>query len=126
MPNYYDTLGVNKDASDAEIKAAYRKLARQHHPDRNPGDKQAEARFKEIQEAFAVLSDKKKRAQYDRFGTVSPDMPEGWNGQPGGMPFGGGFGQASEIDPAQLEELFRPFRAPGGLGGSARVVAPTL
>src|SRR5690348_11449125 len=99
MPtNFYDTLGVKKDASDAEIKAAYRKLARQHHPDRNPGDKQAEARFKEIQEAFAVLSDKKKRAHYDRFGTVMPEgMPEGFNGQQGN-PFGG-FSQTTDIDP---------------------------
>ncbi len=117
MPTkYYDILGVQKDASDAEIKAAYRKLAREHHPDRNPGDKQAETRFKEIQEAFAVLSDKKKRAKYDRFGSVGPDMPDGWNGQQGGIPFGGGFGQATDIDPSQLDEILGRF---GGMGGFA-------
>src|SRR5262249_1823730 len=69
MPrDYYETLGLKREASDDEIKKAYRKLARQYHPDRNPGDKQAEARFKEVQEAYDVLSDKTKRTQYDRFG----------------------------------------------------------
>ena len=73
MPrDYYETLGVSRDASEDDIKKAYRKLARQYHPDRNPGDKQAEAKFKEIQDAYDVLSDKTKRAQYDRFGFVGP------------------------------------------------------
>jgi DnaJ-class molecular chaperone len=82
MPaDYYDTLGVKRDASEEDIKKAYRKLARQYHPDRNPGDKQAESRFKEVQAAYDVLSDKAKRAQYDRFGHVGPD---------GGFPGGGG------------------------------------
>jgi curved DNA-binding protein len=66
--DYYQTLGVARDADQAIIKKAYRKLAQKHHPDRNPGDKQAEDRFKEIAEAYAVLSDKEKRQQYDRFG----------------------------------------------------------
>lgn len=65
---YYEKLGVSKNASDDEIKKAYRKLALQHHPDRNKGDAQAEAKFKEISEAYAVLSDKEKRKQYDTFG----------------------------------------------------------
>ena len=65
-PDYYKTLGVGKDASDEEIKKSYRKLARQYHPDRNPGDKQAEERFKEISQAYDVLSDAEKRKQYDR------------------------------------------------------------
>ena len=64
----YEVLGVARSASEDEIKRAYRKLARQHHPDRNPGDKQAETRFKEVQDAYDVLSDKEKRQQYDRFG----------------------------------------------------------
>jgi curved DNA-binding protein len=66
--DYYEVLGVKKTASEEEIKKAFRKLAMKHHPDRNPGNKQAEERFKEINEAYAVLSDKQKRQQYDQFG----------------------------------------------------------
>ena len=66
MTNYYDTLGVGETASADEIKKAYRKLAREHHPDRNPDDAKAEAKFKEIQEAYETLSDSAKRKQYDR------------------------------------------------------------
>src|ERR671915_1447880 len=69
--DYYATLGVARGASEAEIKKAYRQLALQYHPDRNPGDTQAENRFKELNEAYAVLSDPDKRSQYDRFGTVA-------------------------------------------------------
>ncbi len=65
---YYETLGVQRGASDADLKAAFRKLAMQHHPDRNPGDKDCEHRFKEINEAYDVLKDADKRAAYDRFG----------------------------------------------------------
>ncbi len=72
MPrDYYEVLGVARNAGDGELKRAYRQLAMQSHPDRNPGDKHAEERFKEISEAYAVLSDPDKRAQYDRFGTVA-------------------------------------------------------
>lgn len=74
--DYYEILGVDRKASLADIKKAYRKLARKYHPDLNPGDKAAEARFKEIQEAYGVLSDPKKRAQYDQFGFVG-DIPPG-------------------------------------------------
>ena len=65
---YYETLGVSKTASDAELKSAFRKAAMQCHPDRHPGDKQAEARFKELNEAYQHLSDAQKRAAYDRYG----------------------------------------------------------
>ena len=67
--DYYSTLGVSKDASDAEIKKAYRKLAMKYHPDHTKGDKGAEEKFKKISEAYAVLSDKKKRQEYDAFGS---------------------------------------------------------
>ena len=66
--DYYEVLGVSKDAGDGDIKAAYRKLALKHHPDRNPEDPGAEEKFKEASEAYSVLSDAQKRAAYDRFG----------------------------------------------------------
>src|SRR5215470_17200404 len=66
--DYYEVLGVGREADDQAIKSAYRKLALQHHPDRNPGSKEAEERFKEAAEAYNVLSDSQKRAAYDRFG----------------------------------------------------------
>ena len=66
--NYYEILGVKKDATDKDIKQAYRRLARKYHPDVNPGDKSAEAKFKEINAAYEVLSDKEKRHKYDKYG----------------------------------------------------------
>ena len=75
--DYYKTLGLGRDAAAAEIKAAYRKLALQFHPDRNPGDHAAEERFKEVSQAYAVLGDEEKRARYDRLGDVPGDLPFG-------------------------------------------------
>src|SRR5262245_6921606 len=120
--NYYEILGVNKDASDDDIKKAHRKLARQYHPDRNPGDKQAETRFKEVQEAYDVLSDKTKRGQYDRFGEagLGGRAHDGSGGGPGGRNYEFRWGPGSEgmqdLDPAQAAEMFRQFF--GGGGGS--------
>ena len=78
--DYYEVLGVGKDAGDPDIKAAYRRLALKHHPDRNPEDPQAEDKFKEASEAYSVLSDAQKRAAYDRYGHAGL---QGGGGQPG-------------------------------------------
>ena len=110
--DYYDILGVGRGASADEIKKAYRKLTRKYHPDANPGDAEAEAKYKEINEANEVLSDPQKRAQYDQFGYVG-DMP------PGGGDFGGfgGFGGAD------IGDLFGDLFG-GGFGGSRRSSNP--
>ena len=83
--DYYEVLGVSKNATDEELKKAYRKLAKQYHPDANPNNREeAEVKFKEVNEAYEVLSDKQKRARYDQFGHA------GVGGGAGGNPFGGG------------------------------------
>ncbi|MDW7674094.1 MAG: DnaJ domain-containing protein, partial [Bacillota bacterium] len=103
--DYYELLGVSKNASEADIKKAYRKLAREYHPDVNPGNKEAEAKFKEISEAYGVLSDSQKRSQYDQFGHA------GANGQGfGGFDFGGG----------GFEDIFDMFFGGGGGGAQRR------
>ncbi len=124
--DYYEVLGVSKNASDDEIKKAYRKLAVKYHPDKNPGDKEAEAKFKEINEAHDVLSDKQKRARYDQFGHAGVGGASG--GAYGGNPFAGGnfnfngqtfnfdFGGGSPFDDI-LGSLF-------GFGGPGRARRP--
>jgi molecular chaperone DnaJ len=86
--DYYEILGVQRNASAAQIKAAFRKLAMQHHPDRNPGDKAAEQRFKELNEAYEVLKDDSKRAAYDQFGHAAFEHAGGAGARPGGFDFG--------------------------------------
>ena len=109
--DYYEVLGIDKNATDEDIKRAYRKKAKECHPDLHPNDKEAEARFKELNEANEVLSDPDKRARYDQFGFDGPDMGGGAGGNPfGGMDFSGMGGMGDIFD-----QLFN-----GGMGGSAQ------
>lgn len=106
--DYYEVLGLSKGASDDEIKKAFRKLAMKYHPDKNPGDKEAEEKFKEINEAYAVLSDPEQKSKYDKFGHAGVD--------PNSFAGGGGFGGFGGF-----EDIFDMFgSAFGGFGGSSR------
>ncbi len=110
--DYYEVLGVNKGASDDEIKKAYRKEAKKYHPDLHPGDKAAEAKFKEVNEAYEVLSDSDKKAKYDQFGHAGVDPNFGAGG-------GGGFGGFD------FSDIFDMFGGGfGGFGGSSRRNGP--
>ena len=117
--DYYEVLGLQRGASEEEIKKAYKKLARKYHPDMNPGDKEAEEKFKEINEANEILSDPEKKARYDQFGFagVDPTYGAGAGGGAGGGAYGGGFGGG--FDFGDLGDLFGSFFG-GGFGGGTR------
>jgi len=114
--DYYEVLGVSRSASDDEIKKAYRKLAKKYHPDLNPGDAEAEKNFKEVNEAYEVLSDSNKKARYDQFGHAGVDPNYGAGGYGGG--FDGGF------DFGDLGDIFGSFFGGGFGGGRAQRNGP--
>ena len=111
--DYYEVLGLSKSADEAEIKKAYRSLAKKYHPDLHPGDAEAEAKFKEVNEAYAVLSDADKKAKYDQFGHAAFDPTMGG----GASGFGGGFGGFGDF--GDLGDIFGSFFG-GGFGGGQR------
>ena len=115
--DYYEVLGVKKDASADEIKKAYRKLAMKYHPDQNAGDAEAEAKFKEVGEAYKILSDDDKRSRYDQYGFagVDPNYGAGGNGPYGAGGFGGGFGGFGDFG-----DIFSEFFGGGGSRGSTQ------
>ena len=109
--DYYEVLGVSKSASDDEIKKAYRQLAKKYHPDMNPGDKEAEAKFKEANEAYAILSDPEKKAKYDQYGHAAFDPSMGGGGS--------GFGGFGGMD-FDFGDIFSSFFGGGGSSRSSR------
>ena len=118
--DYYEVLGLSKGADEASIKKAYRTMAKKYHPDLNPGDAEAEAKFKEVNEAYDVLSDADKKAKYDQFGHAAFDPTAGGGGGYGGG-YGGGFSDFGDIG-----DIFSSFFGGGfGGGGGQRRNAPT-
>ena len=104
--DYYKILGIDRKANEDDIRTAYRKLAKQYHPDRNPNDKQAEEHFKEINEAYQVLSDPKKRAHYDRLGSDYSNWQQ--RGTPGNFNWGQyeGFPEGTRVDFGDINDMF--------------------
>jgi curved DNA-binding protein len=125
--DYYSILGVNRNASEREIKQAYRRLARQYHPDVNPGDKSAEARFKQINEAYEVLSDKEKRQKYDQFGDqwqyADQFAQAGWQQAPG-WEFSPGGGTRIHFSQGDFDSLFDDLLRGFTAGTSGRRIRP--
>ena len=123
--DYYEVLGLQKGASDNDIKKAFRKMAMKYHPDKNPGDKVAEEKFKEINEAYAVLSDPEKKEKYDRFGHAGVDPNSGFGGGAGGFggfggfwgDFGGGYRQQAGPEATDNEDVLH-LRAAANFIGS--------
>ena len=118
--DYYEVLGIDRNASASEIKKAYRKLAKKYHPDTNPGDKEAEAKFKEVTEAYEILSDSEKKAQYDQYGHAAFEQGAGgFNGGGfGGFDFGGDMGDI-------FGDIFGGMFGGGSRGGARQANRPT-
>ncbi len=114
--DYYKTLGVSRGASQSEIQQAYRKLARQYHPDLNPDDKTAAKKFQEVQKAFEVLNDSQKRENYDRYGAAFESMG---GGGPRGGPGGGGWAYEPGGEEIDISQIFGGGGGAGGFGGFA-------
>ena len=116
--DYYDVLGVSRTASEEEIRTAYRELARKHHPDLNPDNEEAKKKFQEVQIAFEVLNDAKKREQYDRFGSAYESFQGAPGGGPGGGPWPrGGPGPGGGDFEFDLNDLFGGAGGPGPSAG---------
>ena len=111
--DFYKVLGVSKDVSEAELKKTYRKLSRKYHPDTNPGDTKAEAKFKEISEAYSVLSDSKERAEYDQMRAMGPG-PRFNPGAGGGQSYSGGFPGGANMGGGGFEDVFANLFGGGG------------
>ena len=104
--DYYEVLGVSQNVSPEDLKKAYRKVAMKYHPDRNPGDSDAELKFKEATEAYEVLSDSQKRSRYDQFGHAAEGMGEGFSGGFSGGGFSDIFGRSRETSNIRFQGKF--------------------